>query len=42
MKQPSKLLCGPEDGISAFRALLIDKLGHVALILFCHSVVRRN
>ena len=42
MKRPFKLLRGPGDGISAFRALLINKLGHVALILLCHSTVRRN
>ena len=42
MKRPFKLLPGPGDGISAFRALLINKLGHVALILLCHSAVRRN
>ena len=39
MKRPFKLLRGPGDGISA---LLINKLGHVALILLCHSAVRRN
>ena len=42
IKQPSKLLRGPGECIGASRALCIDKLGHVALISFCHSAVRLN
>ena len=42
MKQPSKLLCGPRDGMGVLRALCIDKVGHVASISFCHNVIYQN